>query len=188
MHNPATRRRTQAVLCAIGVIAIDLVSKLAAQIDRGHRSGPVVPVHNPSLSLGLVHGPPAVEVVAMLLVIIAVALCLGRLMRTERLSGWVAGLLLGGAVANFIDRSVSGSVHDFLPAGWVVFNVADVAVLVGLVGCVVSLWETQDTGLPHAVASLRSIEQDTGRRSRPRFWRLRPLGAHSVDAQLEERG
>ena len=56
MRNPAIHRRTQPVLCGLGVIAIDLVTKLAAQIDRGHGSGPVVPVHNPSFSLGLVHG------------------------------------------------------------------------------------------------------------------------------------
>ncbi len=153
-HKPPVRRHTQTALCALGVIAIDLGTKLAAQIDRGHRSGPVVPVHNPSFSLGVLHGPRTVELNAMLLIIIAVALYLGRLMRAGRVSGWIAGLLLGGASANFIDRSVSGSVHDFLAARWVVFNVADVAVLVGLGGCVIAVWRTQDTR-NHAAAPLQ---------------------------------
>ena len=77
----------------------------------------------------------------MLLGVIAAAVYVGRLMGAGKLSGWVAGLLLGGASANFIDRAVSGSVHDFLATTWVVFNVADVAVLVGLIGCTLAAWK-----------------------------------------------
>jgi signal peptidase II len=64
-----------------------------------------------------------------------------------RVSPLPAGLILGGAVGNTIDRAVSGAVHDFLAIGQVVvINVADVAVVAGLV--LVSL--PMRGPLPHA--------------------------------------
>jgi signal peptidase II len=56
------------------------------------------------------------------------------LRRPERPLVWLpAGLLLGGAVGNAIDRVLDGSVTDFvdLPL-WPAFNVADVAITVGV--------------------------------------------------------
>ena len=49
MHNPAIRRRIQAVLCALGVIAIDLVTKLATQIDKRSSLRPGRPRPQPEL-------------------------------------------------------------------------------------------------------------------------------------------
>ena len=145
MHSQPAHRRSQAVFCAVGVIGIDFATKLAAQIDKGHRSGLVVPVHNPSFSLGVIHGPRPVELVAMLLGIIAAALYVGRRMSAGRLPGWVAGLLIGGAAANCIDPALSARCTTFWPQTRVVFNVADVAVLIGLIGCAVAAWKQHDT-------------------------------------------
>lgn len=51
--------------------------------------------------------------------------------RGERVA---VGLLLGGAVGNFTDRLVRGYVVDFLHVQyWPVFNVADVAICLGVV-------------------------------------------------------
>jgi signal peptidase II len=48
---------------------------------------------------------------------------------------WVVvalGLVVGGAIGNLIDRSVAGTVTDFIDAQvWPVFNVADSAVFIG---------------------------------------------------------
>lgn len=51
------------------------------------------------------------------------------------------GLILGGAIGNAIDRSVYGAVLDFLHfhAGgfsWYVFNIADAAIVIGVVGLI----------------------------------------------------
>jgi signal peptidase II len=44
------------------------------------------------------------------------------------------GLLLGGAVGNLIDRIRLGEVVDFIDVGaWPVFNLADSAVVVGVI-------------------------------------------------------
>jgi signal peptidase II len=43
------------------------------------------------------------------------------------------GLLLGGALGNLIDRATGGEVIDFIdPVWWPVFNMADVAIVVGV--------------------------------------------------------
>ena len=45
------------------------------------------------------------------------------------------GLMLAGAAGNFVDRLVLGYVTDFIDiVPWFIFNVADVSILLGLVG------------------------------------------------------
>lgn len=45
------------------------------------------------------------------------------------------GLLLGGAVGNLLDRAREGTVIDFIdPIAWPAFNLADVCVVVGVLG------------------------------------------------------
>lgn len=68
----------------------------------------------------------------------AVVLLLVWLSRVETRLGAVAiGLIVGGAVGNAVDRLIYGAVADFfyLHAGglsWYVFNLADVAIVVGV--------------------------------------------------------
>ncbi|MDI4666453.1 signal peptidase II [Xanthobacter autotrophicus] len=54
-----------------------------------------------------------------------------------RLEAFALGLLIGGAIGNAVDRVVYGAVFDFVSLHafgyrWYVFNVADVAVVVGV--------------------------------------------------------
>ena len=58
--------------------------------------------------------------------------------RRGDLAPWIPAAVLGGALANLLDRLLSGSVQDFLATPWVVFNLADVAVIAGLIGLVVT--------------------------------------------------
>ena len=53
------------------------------------------------------------------------------------LAAWPAGLLLGGAIGNFVDRLPDGKVTDFLDVGigatrWPTFNLADSCILIGV--------------------------------------------------------
>jgi len=48
-------------------------------------------------------------------------------------SPFAAGLILGGAVANFVDRISDGAVTDMIDVGWwPTFNVADIAITTGV--------------------------------------------------------
>ncbi len=66
------------------------------------------------------------------------------------LLGISLGLIIGGAVGNAIDRALYGAVFDFvhLHAGtwsWYVFNLADAAIVAGVLGLVVdALWPSRD--------------------------------------------
>ncbi len=58
---------------------------------------------------------------------------------TTRLIAWSLGLIIGGAIANAIDRLWLGGVADFFSAHafgyyWYVFNIADVAIVAGVAG------------------------------------------------------
>lgn len=59
----------------------------------------------------------------------------------SRLLGLALGLIAGGALGNAVDRAAYGAVFDFvhLHAGqwsWYVFNVADAAIVAGVVGLI----------------------------------------------------
>jgi signal peptidase II len=79
----------------------------------------------------------ALKVVAVLLL----ALWLAR--TGSRLSAVALGLIIGGAIGNAVDRLVHGAVMDFVlfhitaaawSFQWYVFNLADVAIVAGVIG------------------------------------------------------
>jgi signal peptidase II len=82
---------------------------------------------------------------------LAIALLWIWLARTSsRLSALSLGLIIGGAVGNAIDRLIHGAVLDFVLLyaqtatwrfNWYVFNLADVAIVAGVVGLLYeSIW------------------------------------------------
>lgn len=55
------------------------------------------------------------------------------------------GLQLGGAIGNLVDRVRLGYVVDFIDIGaWPVFNLADSAITIGLIGLILNLVITRD--------------------------------------------
>ena len=82
------------------------------------------------------------------LILLAVAICAGVLYwaRRTRLSRWAqisAGLLIGGALANVVDRLIYGYVLDFLNNSCCgitnpfVYNIADVFIFAGAIGLII---------------------------------------------------
>lgn len=72
-----------------------------------------------------------------ILVSIGIVLWLAR--ATDRLTANALGLILGGAIGNAIDRPLMGGVVDFVSLHafgfhWYVFNLADVAIVAGVIG------------------------------------------------------
>jgi signal peptidase II len=68
---------------------------------------------------------------------VALAVWLARL--ESRLAAASIGLIIGGAIANAIDRIVYGAVADFFSFHafgfqWYIFNIADTAIVAGVVG------------------------------------------------------
>ena len=88
------------------------------------------------------------------LIALAAVICLGILVWTMRtpMSAWArasSGLLMGGALANVLDRLIYGYVLDFLNMSCCginnpfVFNLADVFIFVGAIGLVIFAPDTK---------------------------------------------
>lgn len=100
----------------------------------------IVMVWNRGASFGLFRADSGWGV--LLLASVAVAICIGLTVWLARVThGWLAtalGLVIGGALGNVIDRVLYGAVADFLDFHaygyhWPAFNVADIAISVGVV-------------------------------------------------------
>ena len=115
---------------AVAISAVDITSKAVAQSLLAETM-----VHtNPALSLGHAPYAPEVPLPAAGTGIAVYCLLAWWCMATERVPCWPLGAFLGGALGNFIDDLQGGGITDFIRVGSVVFNLADVAVLVGLGG------------------------------------------------------
>jgi signal peptidase II len=135
------RRRQLAILLgtAVVVFALDhltkwLVTQHIALGDQVPASGPVTfhHVENRGAAFGLF---PQMQLI-FLAVAIAVAgyiLIAGRRFGPGVFPQVLLGMVLGGAVANAVDRFAQGYVVDFIDLQrWPVFNVADIAIVSGI--------------------------------------------------------
>jgi signal peptidase II len=149
---------------AVVAAAIDQATKLWLLYGFGLTDRGRVPVTsfldlvlawNPGISYGLFgQAGPLGQWVLLALKVIAVALLLVWLARTRsRLAGLALGLIVGGAIGNAIDRAVYGAVMDFVlfhvtaatwSFQWYVFNLADTAIVAGVVGLVYESLFLQD--------------------------------------------
>lgn len=129
-------RRRWFVAVAAAAAVLDLATKATASALLPRRivdlPGPLdlQLAHNPGVAFGLGDALPAWLLLA-LTTGIAVFLAVAGWRRAFA-SPVAAGLVLGGAVANIIDRLQGGSVIDMLHLGWwPTFNLADVWITVG---------------------------------------------------------
>jgi signal peptidase II len=151
IYGPLTRF---GVLVALAACAIDQASKLyLLKVFDLAANGPIrlgpffdfILTRNTGISYGLFQtaGPLGqwllLAVKALALVLLWIWLAHAR----DRLTALSLGLIIGGAVGNAIDRLAYGWVADFVffhistahwRFSWYVFNLADVAIVAGVVG------------------------------------------------------
>ncbi len=138
------------LVCGLAVLLLDQLSKqgaVAHLVEAQPR--PLLPgllqlqlVHNTGAAFSLFTGASGLLGVVSALVCLALVLLL-VLQPPQRLSGALAaGLLLGGAAGNGLDRWRLGAVVDFLalvPIDFPVFNLADVAINLAVLLFVIDL-------------------------------------------------
>ena len=135
------------LLLAVAVLILDQVTKVWA-LDTLSAPGTVIHVlpfwnfvlvWNYGISFGLFGGG---AVSPLILAAATGAISLGVAVWLARATSWytavAAGLILGGAIGNIIDRLMYGAVVDFIDwhvSGyhWPVFNIADAAITLGVV-------------------------------------------------------
>ena len=136
----AGRTVAKAALVAVIVVAADQITKaiVRSEIKPG-KVVDVVPgvdlVHakNTGVAFSMLSGGgPLVVIIALIALAALIAFFATHL---NRPLVWLpTGLLVGGAAGNLIDRIRLGSVTDFIKLPhWPAFNVADIAVTVGVV-------------------------------------------------------
>jgi signal peptidase II len=96
---------------------------------------------NPGASFNLFHGVVGARVILTVIGVIAlgaIAWMVKRSRDDQKLLIWSLGLVAGGALGNLVDRVYYGVVTDFVrwhwqhKAAWPIFNIADVALVVGV--------------------------------------------------------
>lgn len=92
----------------------------------------LVPVQNHGIAFSISFG----QTPQSILILCALSFICWSAYKTQRtrLDDWGYGLLIGGALANIIDRLIDGAVEDIFKIGsFPIFNVADIAITIGVV-------------------------------------------------------
>ena len=139
MTEPVARAWCRAgALCGL-VVAADQGAKAAveANLVPGQQvdvAGPLglTLAHNQGVAFGLASGSSAILIVFAAVALLVVGTMLARHPQVRWM--WVAaGLVGGGALGNLADRVRAGAVVDYVEIGsWPPFNLADVAITVGV--------------------------------------------------------
>ena len=161
------------LLCAAAVVALDQWTKVLVRehIELHHASTPIAwlegifmleHVHNYGAAFGILQNAGVVFVITTVVICIAILFSIGRLGVSQRGMQVLMGLILGGAIGNFIDRTTLGYVTDFVKVGipgkayWPNFNIADSSIVVGVLIMTFMAWrrdifandEDQEEGQP----------------------------------------
>jgi len=93
-------------------------------------------VWNPGISYGWLSWLPSWGLVGIMLVAV-LGLAYWWATATTNLVRWGLAIVLGGALGNIVDRVIYGAVADFFSFhaygyNWYIFNIADVAIALGL--------------------------------------------------------
>ena len=126
------------------VLALEVGGRGAIEVVRGHLD--LVVARNPGAAFSFLRDAPEVVRRPLFVVVsaIAVLFVMGAYRRLDRArvaARWGLALVLGGALGNLVDRLRDASVIDFIQAHatwggtdhrWPVFNIADVAITIGV--------------------------------------------------------
>lgn len=138
---------------AAAALAGDALTKVWA--ERALTPGLPVPVigevfrltlgYNTGVAFGLLAGSGPLVVILTGAALAAIAIWLLRSRAAGALTAAASGLILGGGIANFVDRWPDGRVTDVLDLGigsvrWPSFNLADSAVVIGIALVLLATW------------------------------------------------
>lgn len=143
MSHAAGRPWARAGLVLGAVLAADQLTKaLVRETMRRGEVDPIFPalklvnVRNEGVAFGIEAGGQTLIVVLIAIALLALVTYFAR--HSAKPLMWLpVGLLFGGAIGNIVDRVREGAVTDFLKLpGWPAFNLADVAITVGVLSLI----------------------------------------------------
>jgi len=174
-------------------LALDQLTKFVVrQTLEWHYSWPATGffrfthVHNTGSAFGLFQDQNLPLLFVSLVGVVVLAYIYQTQERPTNLLRVSIALMLGGALGNLIDRIHQGHVTDFIDVGpWPVFNIADSAIVVGLI---MMGWLLMRRDQPETVeASLSGIHHDTTCPLCDGLMISLPNGARCADCGVRER-
>ncbi len=131
----------RAAAVVVALVALDQATKAlaAASLERGEEVNvflglDLTHVRNEGVAFGALSGGGPV-LVAVIVAALAGLIVYFAINSRVRLLWLPVGLILGGATGNLVDRARVGAVIDFIdPIAWPAFNLADVAIVTGVLG------------------------------------------------------
>lgn len=126
------------------VVALDQFAKFVIDLsigpDRSRSTYWIIERHlgldyvrNKGIAFGINLGSERVTTAIVGMAFVAVAVIFWKMAPKHRLTAFGAGLLIGGAIGNLIDRVRFNGVVDFIAVGpWPRFNFADAAIVFGV--------------------------------------------------------
>lgn len=144
---------------AVAVVAADQLSKLAVL-----RWWPHLVAYNDGVAFSLpISGWVSLGVLIVLGFFIAASW--GDVRRGGVPAYIAVGSMLGGALGNLLDRVVRGAVLDFIHVWiWPVFNIADVAIVVGTGVLLWYAWRRKPQPASHSADASHGSQHDSERR------------------------
>lgn len=145
------------LLCAAVVVALDQWTKVLVRdhLELHHASTPIAwlegifmleHVHNYGAAFGILQNAGILFIITTVIICVAILVSIGRLGVSQRGMQVLMGLILGGAIGNFIDRTTLGYVTDFVKVGipgkayWPNFNIADSSIVVSVLVMTFMAW------------------------------------------------
>lgn len=132
----------------VAVFVIDWLTKVWAEQNLvPHQPVPVIGDffrltlgYNTGVAFGMFSNGGVWPLVVTGVIILGLVIWFVRALQQEQFpaaAAWAVGMLLGGAIGNFLDRLPDGRVTDFLDVGigtlrWPTFNLADSFILIGV--------------------------------------------------------
>lgn len=129
---------------ALVTIVLDQLAKYLAAAMKPEWDFGFLSIHfvqNTGAGFGILKGQMAMLAVISTVVMMAVIFYYNKIPQ-EKWAQAIFGLFLGGVAGNLIDRIFRQHVVDFIYVGfWPVFNIADAAISVSVVGLVLYFWK-----------------------------------------------
>ncbi len=139
-----------ALCISLGILIVDQISKnwVLSHLQAG-KTIPVIKgifhlsfVQNTGIAFGLFQNANLFFLITSFIIMLGVIYTLLHTGKDEKKLHVLLGMVLGGAMGNIVDRIFLGYVVDFLDFRiWPVFNVADSAITLAIIGLIVVLWK-----------------------------------------------
>jgi len=136
-----TKKTLYVFVFALVIVLIDQVIKsvISKKIILGESVWFITYIQNTGAAFGIFKDATMLFIWAAIIVIGAVLAFYDKIPKKTDIRIY-AGLILGGAVSNLIDRMMFGYVIDYIDLKvWPAFNLADAAITIGVIGVIIYL-------------------------------------------------